>query len=75
MTSRIEVQNDAGYALDELRLREAAGLVIQQQAAPEDASLTIVITDNAVVQALNKQYRDIDAPTDVLSFSRRNHAG
>ena len=33
-----------------------------------DASLSIVITDDAEIQALNHQFRGIDAPTDVLSF-------
>lgn len=32
-------------------------------------SVSIVITDNETVRALNKQYRGIAAPTDVLSFA------
>jgi probable rRNA maturation factor len=32
------------------------------------SSVTVVVTDNEVVQQLNAQYRGIDAPTDVLSF-------
>lgn len=31
--------------------------------------VTIVIADNAFLQRLNREYRDKDAPTDVLSFS------
>src|SRR5690606_1422652 len=31
-----------------------------------DAELTVVITDDNEVQALNREYRDIDAPTDVI---------
>jgi probable rRNA maturation factor len=30
--------------------------------------LTIVVTDNEAIQKLNKTYRGVDAPTDVLSF-------
>ncbi|MBE7551943.1 MAG: rRNA maturation RNase YbeY [Anaerolineales bacterium] len=31
-------------------------------------SVTVVVTDNELVQQLNAQYRSVDAPTDVLSF-------
>jgi probable rRNA maturation factor len=32
--------------------------------------LSVVITDDAELHELNRQYRGIDAPTDVLSFSQ-----
>ena len=35
------------------------------------AQLTVVITNDAQVQSLNAQFRQIDAPTDVLSFSNQ----
>ncbi len=34
-----------------------------------DADVTLVITTDEEVQALNQEYRGVDAPTDVLSFS------
>lgn len=34
-----------------------------------DGELTIVITDNDQVQELNRTYRGVDEPTDVLSFA------
>lgn len=34
-----------------------------------DSDLTVYLTNNHHIQKLNKQYRGIDAPTDVLSFS------
>ena len=41
------------------------------QATPPDTigQVSLLITDDATVQALNKQYRGLDATTDVLSFS------
>ena len=35
----------------------------------EEVELSILFTDNAEVQQLNKEYRGKDKPTDVLSFS------
>lgn len=36
-----------------------------------DASLTVVLTTDEAVRALNAQFRGVDAPTDVLSFAAR----
>jgi len=34
----------------------------------EGAALSVLITDDATLQALNREYRGYDEPTDVLSF-------
>ncbi|MEA3351556.1 MAG: rRNA maturation RNase YbeY [Chloroflexota bacterium] len=49
-------------------IEHAANATLQHQSAPADADLSIVITDNDSIQALNRQFRAVDAPTDVLSF-------
>jgi probable rRNA maturation factor len=64
----IAVVNEAAYEVDATRLQQAAATVLEQQQAAPDSSLTIVITDDAAVAALNRQYRGVNAPTDVLSF-------
>jgi probable rRNA maturation factor len=33
-----------------------------------DRDVELVLVDNTTIQKLNKEYRDIDKPTDVLSF-------
>jgi probable rRNA maturation factor len=68
MMFAIEVQNARGFQIDETQLVSAAATVLTQQHAPSDSALTVVITDDEAVAALNHQYRGIDAPTDVLSF-------
>jgi probable rRNA maturation factor len=37
----------------------------------ERSELSILLTDDDQIQRLNKLYRNIDRPTDVLSFSQR----
>lgn len=49
-------------------LENTAKLVLQHQNISEDATLSIVIDDNEKLRELNNQFREIDAPTDVLSF-------
>ncbi len=68
MTYVIDVQNQADYPLDAAGLQAAASLVLTQHQAATDSALTIVIVDDAYVRGLNRQYRGIDTPTDILSF-------
>jgi probable rRNA maturation factor len=64
----IELQNKAGYPVNEARLIEAARTVLADHVPEGDRALTVVIADDDQVAMLNLQYRGIDAPTDVLSF-------
>ncbi len=50
------------------RLKKAVRATLAQQRVKERVELTIVITGNVQLRKLNRQYRQIDAPTDVLSF-------
>ncbi|MBR7554330.1 rRNA maturation RNase YbeY [Allobacillus sp. GCM10007491] len=38
-----------------------------------DAELSVTIVDNETIQEINKQYRDKDQPTDVISFALEEH--
>ncbi len=40
-----------------------------------DAKISIVVTTDEAIQALNCQYRGVDAPTDVLSFAEADSTG
>ncbi|HAE59154.1 MAG TPA: rRNA maturation RNase YbeY [Anaerolineae bacterium] len=54
-------------ALPEL-LERAALAALQNQSAPQDGSLTIVLTDDDQLHNLNRDYLGVDSTTDVLSF-------
>jgi probable rRNA maturation factor len=56
--------------VDAACVRDTAQAVLRMEAANLEASLSVVITDDAEIQALNRQFRSIDAPTDVLSFGQ-----
>lgn len=47
-------------------LKHAAQAVLAHQST--DGDLTIVLTDDAQLRKLNREYLSLDAPTDVLSF-------
>jgi probable rRNA maturation factor len=49
-------------------IEEAANAVLEHEAQPLDSDLSIVLTDDAKLNQLNRDYLGIDAPTDVLSF-------
>jgi len=49
-------------------IEKAAKTTLVVQAATLESDLTIVITDDDQLRQLNREYRDIDIPTDVLSF-------
>lgn len=68
MPFNVDVQNDLHYLIDASRLIASVETVLKQQQAEDESAVTIVITDNDEVAALNQQYRGVDAPTDVLSF-------
>lgn len=42
--------------------------VLNMESCPYEATVNILLTDNEGIQEFNKNYRDIDQATDVLSF-------
>ena len=49
-------------------LRKAAYLCLLRVGERLDHEISLVLTDDRVIGKLNKKYRGIDGPTDVLSF-------
>ena len=54
--------------VDEGDLRRVAAEVLRQEEVAEGTELSLIITDDEAVRELNRRFRDVDAPTDVLAF-------
>ena len=63
----IQNQNESLPNFDIAPLEIAANTALKEEGA-ENVDLSIVLTDDANVQTLNRDYRGYDKPTDVLSF-------
>lgn len=59
------------YYSDELEalIRKVLTKGAELQKVPEAAEMSVLICDGPVIHELNREYRDVDAPTDVLSFA------
>ncbi len=63
-------QNEIKVNLTSLR-RMASGILRNLRlAAPE---LSILLTDDQGIQAINQNYRGVNKPTDILTFNMREH--
>jgi len=51
-------------------MKSLAQRLLSAEQCSEDAEVSILLTDDEQVRQLNREYRDIDSPTDVLSFSQ-----
>ena len=66
---QIEMINlELNFPFPEDLLERAAQAALQHESESLDSDLSIVLTDDARLQELNRDYLGIDAPTDVLSF-------
>ena len=67
---RIDVQTAPRFAgeVDEDLLRRVTTEALRREGVKGEVALSVVITDDEAVQELNRQFRDVDAPTDVLTF-------
>lgn len=69
MIVNIENLIDAQFEFDYEKIAvSVCEAVLVQEKCPYDCEINITITDNHTIHEINKETRNIDRPTDVLSF-------
>lgn len=69
MTVQIEYEAEKELGIDYAALaNEVAAKILDMENCPYDAQVNLVLTDNEEIKKVNTEFRDIQAPTDVLSF-------
>ncbi len=61
----IDIDNQTSFNIDETFLQRVSQTLT-------DKDIELVVTTNEVIQGINKEYRNIDKATDVLSFPYEN---
>ncbi|MFQ5878837.1 MAG: rRNA maturation RNase YbeY [Dehalococcoidia bacterium] len=74
---RISVRVGPSYRrlVDSRALTEAARRVLAAEDVVGPVELSLVVTDDATVQDLNRRYQGLDEPTDVLAFALEEGPG
>ena len=69
MTSYVENETDKkfDFAIEEV-VEKVARTVLEMENCPYEVCLNLLITNNEGIRTYNKDYRQIDKETDVLSF-------
>lgn len=62
------VQVEMAHSIPEARLAAAIRWLLSRENALPESGLSVVLVGDEAVRALNREYRGIDRPTDVLSF-------
>ncbi|MEE0861896.1 MAG: rRNA maturation RNase YbeY [Lachnospiraceae bacterium] len=74
MSIYIENENNAKFDFDyEQVITDVINEAVDYVDCPFEISVEVTIVDNAAIKAINKEQRDIDNPTDVLSFPMVNY--
>ena len=75
MTIQIEREVELPFEFDyEGLIHNVIEAAMDYEKCPYEAEINIVLTDNDSIREINREYRQIDAPTDVLSFPAVDYA-
>ena len=69
MTIYFETECETDFDFDYEKLgKDVINTAIDHMGFPFEAEVSVTITDDEGIQTINKEFRQIDSPTDVLSF-------
>ena len=69
MTIQIEYETEKQLEIPyEQIARDVILAVLEYEECPYEAEINLLFTDNDAIWEMNRDYRQVDAPTDVLSF-------
>lgn len=69
MSLNIEKETEVEFLFDYEKLaEEVIHFTIEYEEFPYEPEVNLTLMDNAGIREVNRDYREIDAPTDVLSF-------
>ncbi len=69
-----EVRPEFGFHYKKLA-EQVIGHVLDEEAFPYEAEVNLTLTDDAQIREINREMRQIDAATDVLSFPMVDYEG
>ncbi|MCM3788465.1 rRNA maturation RNase YbeY [Domibacillus indicus] len=64
----LDETNKLGEGVEELA-EELLQLAAEKEAVPDGSEVSVTFVTNERIQEINRDYRDKDAPTDVISFA------
>ncbi|MDF2539433.1 MAG: ybeY [Herbinix sp.] len=67
ITIEYEAEQQLNFDYDALQKKVVEACLDYEQ-CPYEVEVNILLTNNTEIQEINKEFRNIDAPTDVLSF-------
>ena len=69
MTVTIETEVEASFPFDHEKLaRKVVAAALAHEGLPYEAEVGLLLVSPEAIQAMNREHRQIDRPTDVLSF-------
>jgi probable rRNA maturation factor len=73
----VDLQVDDRFAgeVDAALIERAVMAVLAAEAVDQPVEISVLITDDAALHRLNRDYRGVDSPTDVLSFADEDGDG